>query len=234
MKFSVDDKFFEQLPSACFAIVVVSDLDNSKENPMITKFLSENEADCLKDLDSIKVKEADFVQPYREAFRAFDINPNKFMCSIEALLTRISKGKGMPTINTAVDLCNAISLKYKLPIGAHDINSFNNDEISIRFANSEDTFIPFGSIEKEAVDEGEVIYVSGHEVRTRRWTWRQSEAGKITEETTKLFIPIDAFSDFNKEEALAAQAELADLFKTELNCTVATAFVDKTQPEIEV
>lgn len=29
---------------------------------------------------------------------------------------------------------------------------------------------------------GEAVYASGSEIRTRRWTWRQSERGKITEE----------------------------------------------------
>ena len=30
---------------------------------------------------------------------------------------------------------------------------------------------------------GEAVYASGSEIRTRRWTWRQSERGKITEAT---------------------------------------------------
>ena len=32
------------------------------------------------------------------------INPNRYMCAIEALMTRIAKGQGMPAINTIVDL----------------------------------------------------------------------------------------------------------------------------------
>ncbi|WP_418889350.1 phenylalanine--tRNA ligase beta subunit-related protein [Porcincola intestinalis] len=46
-----------------------------------------------------------------------NINPNKYFCSIEALFTRIAKGKGVPHINPVVDLGNAISLKYTLPMG---------------------------------------------------------------------------------------------------------------------
>ena len=30
------------------------------------------------------------------------INPNRYMCAIEALMTRIAKGQGMPAINTIV------------------------------------------------------------------------------------------------------------------------------------
>ena len=71
----------------------------------------------------MKVKESPEIVPYREAFRALDINPNKFMCSIEALLTRIAKGKGFPEISPVVDFGNAVSLKYRLPIGAHDMGT---------------------------------------------------------------------------------------------------------------
>lgn len=53
----------------------------------------------------------------------------------------------------------------------------------MRLAKEGDTFIPFGSTEEETPDMGEAVYASGSEIRTRRWTWRQSERGKITEET---------------------------------------------------
>lgn len=96
------------------------------------------------------------------------------MCSIEALITRIAKGNSIPSISPIVDLCNALSLKYILPIGAHDIDNFKGD-IEIRRANENDIFVPFNSEEFEHPDLDEIIYVSGNEVKTRRWTWRQGE-----------------------------------------------------------
>ena len=47
--------------------------------------------------------------------------------------------------------------------------------------------------------------------RSRRWTWRQSERGKITEETKAILFPIDGFSDVNAAEVQAAADELAAL-----------------------
>ncbi|MBE6042022.1 MAG: hypothetical protein E7220_05825, partial [Clostridiales bacterium] len=101
-----------------------------------------------------KAKNDPCVVPYREAFRALGINPNRYACAAEALMDRIAKGKGMPEINPAVDLGNAISLKYKLPIGAHDIYSFvradgtgrgaEDTGLEVRPATAEDTFRPFG------------------------------------------------------------------------------------------
>ena len=105
---------------------------------------------------SKKVKEEGAILPYREAFRALGINPNKYMCSIEALFTRIAKGKGMPHINPVVDLGNAVSLKYTLPMGAHDLKDVT-EGISVRMSRAGDTFLPFGGTEEEILEEGEVV-----------------------------------------------------------------------------
>ena len=78
------------------------------------------------------------------------------------------------------------------------------------------------------------MYVSGHEVRTRRWTWRQSEVGKITEATTDIFYPIDGFTDFNQTEVIAARDELAELVKQYFGCEPIVGFVDRENPEFEI
>lgn len=64
-----------------------------------------------------------------------------------------------------------------------------------------DLFIPFGSTEYDNPEVGEVVYDSGNEIRTRRWTWRQGENGKIDNSVKNIFIPMDAFSE-NKESML--------------------------------
>ena len=232
MKFVVSDEFFEKVNNAYFGVVIVKGFDNKKSNDKILKMLEENVNKSMEELKDVKVKETDIVLPYREAFRALDINPNKFMCSIEALLTRLSKGKEIPSINPIVDLGNALSIKYNLPIGCHDIDNFKGD-IMIREANSEDTFVPFGGEEIEHVDVGEFVYVSGNEVKTRKWTWRQGEKSKIDENSTNLFIPIDGFSDVNKDEVLKLQDELIKFLNDNYDVEIKSGFVDKDNREFE-
>ena len=91
--------------------------------------------------------------PTARRFTALGINPNKFLCSIEALLTRIAKGKGFPHINAAVDLGNAVSIKHRLPMGAHDLDTIE-DGLDVRLAQEGDTFIPFGCTEEEDAGRG--------------------------------------------------------------------------------
>ena len=127
MKFSISPAVFEKLPTACFGVVAVLDAVPSPEaDAAIAARLTEAVTDCQAALAGVALKESPEILPYREAFRALGQNPNKYPCSIEALLTRIAKGKGMPSINTLVDLGNAVSLRHRLPIGAHDIATFRD------------------------------------------------------------------------------------------------------------
>ncbi len=97
-------------------------------------------------------------------------------------------------------------------MGAHDLDTIA-DGLDVRLAEEGDTFIPFGSTEEEAPDVGEAVYACGHEIRTRRWTWRQSERGKSTENTKAILVPLDGFSDVNAAEVQAAADELVALLK---------------------
>ena len=125
MYYQVSKEFFEKLPNAYFGAVAVRGLDNTREIPELEQMLAENVATCEAYFTGKKPKETEDIVPYRTAFTALGINPNKFMCSIEALLTRIAKGKGFPHINAAVDLGNAVSIKHRLPMGAHDLDTID-------------------------------------------------------------------------------------------------------------
>lgn len=234
MKFKISEEVFKILPTACFGVVVAKGIDNSHEYPQLTNMLNDAISEAELHFNGKKPKEDPAILPYRDAFRKLSINPNKFMSSIEALLTRVSKKKGLPHINPIVDMGNAISLKYFLPIGAHDIAQADSD-IEVRFSRDGDTFIPFGEREIETIPAGELVYTVGTKVRTRRWIWRQSELGKITNASSDIMFPIDGFSDSNKAAILNAREEIASICKQVLNCKcVNIGFIDASSTEFEL
>ncbi|MBQ0005346.1 MAG: hypothetical protein KBS68_05765 [Clostridiales bacterium] len=202
MYFEVSKEVFDKLPNAVFGAVAVKGVDNTKMIPELAEMTADGVADCAAYIGDVKPKNLECVTPYRDAFKALGINPNRYSCSIEALMDRIAKGRDFPAINAVVDLGNAISVKYKLPIGAHDIDTFDGG-LEVRPAGAEDIFITFDG-QEDNPEAGEVVYVTGHEVRTRRWTWRQGANGMITEGTTNVLFPIDGFKDFNMAEVEAA------------------------------
>jgi DNA/RNA-binding domain of Phe-tRNA-synthetase-like protein len=232
MKFFVTEDVFAKIPDAKFGLVSVNGADNSGSSDEIEAMLSENVKKVEEHFAGKKVKNEPELQPYREAFRAIGVNPNRYMCAAEALMTRIAKGQGMPVINTIVDLGNAVSLKYGFPIGAHDLDTMIDGAFGVRTAVEGDTFLPFGADEREPVPEGEVVYATGSHVRTRRWTWRQGDEGKITEETSHVLFIIDGFAD-REDDILEARKELAGLAGKYLGGTVKEGLIDRDHLEFE-
>lgn len=132
--------------------------------------------------------------------------------------------------NLAVDLGNAISLEERLPIGAHDVGNFCDGRMEVRLAAEGDTFLPMGGGELEKPDERELVYVSGHTVKTRRWTWRQSDDGKISEDTQAILFPIDGFYGVNEKAVAEAVQKLSDAVYQAFGCMTHTGIIDRDHP----
>lgn len=226
MKFFVDKEVFRVLPDYCVGVVVVSKFDNANKVDEIAKMLDEAAVEFSEKVQGINLKEDSRIEPYRNSFRLLNINPNKFMCSIEALAKRVQKKPELPHINTLVDLGNAVSLKNFVPIGVHNVDKFEGDSMGVRFFEKGDHFLPMGGTEMEEPDEKELLYVSGNTVKTRRWTWRQSEDGKISEDTRNVVIVIDGFCGVNDDNVREAMDELCGLFKEMFGMSTITGMVD--------
>ncbi len=229
MKFKVSREIFEMQPDLCFGVVVARGVENRE----ISTGLAEAAEALEKRYSGRRTRDIEEIAPYREAFREMGYNPNKFMPSIEALASRVLKGKGVPRSLPVVDLYNCISLKYILPIGGHDMDSGVGD-IEVRLSVEGDKFTPFGSLEAEEVPVGEVVYSVGSEIKTRRWIWRQGELGKLTQESRNIFLPIDGFEGVNDHKVREAAEELAHKLKTLLQCEVAVGYVNRENMEMEL
>lgn len=232
MKFAVDTEVFKTLPNYCLGVVVAKGIRNEEKNPYIERLMEEQMEAFHQAFTGVNLKEYPGICAYRDAFYKLNMNPNKFMCSIEALAKRVQKGNHLPNINSIVDLGNALSLKYVLPMGAHDIDRFDGDMV-VRFSTEEDHFQPLGEEVLETMPAGELVYVSGHTVKTRRWIWRQSDDGKITEETSYALYPIDGFEGVNDEAVLKAREELAQILKEQFGCQILTGYINSGNPEVE-
>lgn len=224
--FRVARQVFDKFPNAVFGVVAAKGINNVSENPRISQLLEAQTKAARDSLDGKNLREHPMIAPYREAFAALGYNPNKFMCSVEALCKRVMKGSALPKINPVVDLGNAMSMKYTLPIGAHDIRKLSGD-LEVRFAEEGDTFLPIGETERESPDSGELVYVSGRTVKTRRWIWRQSDDGKIDGTSVDVVFPIDGFLDRNCENVIKARDELASLLKEFFGCEVSAGNVTR-------
>ena len=210
MDFCIEPQVFDVLPALCVGVVEVQGLDNSVEaRPEVDALLDAAVADAERRLAGSKASDDPRVQPYREAFHALGMSPSRYPSSNIALLRRIAKGKGLWRVNPLVDLGNAISIKYGLPLGAHTMGE--DDKLDLRFSQPDDVFVELGAGEADqSLAPGELVYAVGNLVHTRRWTWRQSENGKVDRVSgLDLLFPIDGFVGVNDAQVTAACEELA-------------------------
>ena len=170
------------------------------------------------------------VQPYREAFHALGMSPSRYPSSNIALLRRIVKGKALWRVNPVVDLGNAISIGYGVPLGAHALET-PDEHLELRFSRPDDVFIALGEDTPDpTLEPGELVYAVGNLVHTRRWTWRQSENGKIVPETTSVAFPIDGFTDRNLDQVECACGDLKKELEDIFGCTATFALADAEHP----
>ena len=233
MEFRVDEKVFECLPNYCVGTVTAQGFPNDRPAPAVEELLDGAAARFAEAYRETNIRELPGIKACRDAFTALGMNPNKFMCSIEALAKRVQKGGALPHINPVVDLGNAFSLNYLLPMGAHDMDKLEGD-LAVRFSTEEDHFLPMGAEEREEMPAGELVYASVHTVKTRRWLWRQSEDGKIGGETNRVFFPIDGFKGVNDGAVLAARDQLAKLLEETFGCKVTVGFVDRENQRVDI
>lgn len=232
-KFIVEPKVFDVLPGYCVGCVAVKGLDNRAARARIEAMLDESTAEFSEKYKDANIRELGNIAAFRAAFQTLGMNPNKFMCSIEALMKRVQKNAALPHINPIVDLGNAFSVRYLLPMGAHDTQKLGSD-LEVRFSVEGDSFLGMGAEAAEAMPAGELVYASGRTVKTRRWIWRQSEDGKIGEDTADVFFPIDGFKDTSLGDVLAARDGLAAFIAEEFGREARVGLVERGHNEFVI
>lgn len=227
--FEIASEVFSRIPHARFAAVVAHGVENTQPNTEVQAFLQDTVQETVERFSGSDPKAHPAIAIWRKTFRALGWSPSTYLSSVEALVRRSVKGNPPPHINPAVDLANAISLRYLVPIGAHDLASAPQG-IDVRFADPAlDRFLPLGSDEEECPSPGEIVYAHEHDIRTRRWVWRQSRTGLVTFSSRDILFPIDGFVDVTETAIREAAHALADMLTSLLGATVSIHWLTPDQ-----
>lgn len=183
LHYSIADDIFVRFPGYTRGVVLAYDVTNGESPAEVLSLLREAESAIHTKLKLETIAEHPRIKSWREAYRSFGARPAEFRSSIEAMARRALRNDALPSINTLVDIGNAVSLRYLVPTGGHAIDVLRQD-ISLRLAKGDEVFTPFGSEVTESPLPGEIIFAEGNTVLTRRWTWRQANH-TLTLPTTK-------------------------------------------------
>jgi DNA/RNA-binding domain of Phe-tRNA-synthetase-like protein len=232
MKYTVKPEVFQLNPELRFGIIVARGLKNKETSADETLRLRKAEEDARNTIKAEELKQQPIIAGYRNVLEKAGINPNKFVNSMEAMMKRVLKGGQLPTINSLVDLCNAISIENQVSLGGHDLADIH-DDLSVCFTKGNEKFLPFGAEEYEPVEAGELVFTSGDVVQTRKWVWRQSELGKMTLDTKDVFFQLTGFDDSPDSPLSKALDSLEETLKEKFGGTSQRFIVKPENPEIE-
>lgn len=208
--YSIAPEIFARFPGYVRGVVVAHGVWNGPSPAELVGLLREAEESVRARVNPDQVAEEPSIKAWRDAYRAFGAKPAEFRSSVEAMARRALRCDELPSINALVDIGNTISLRYLVPAGVHAIDLLGAD-IELRFASGREEFVPFGSAEMEHPLPGEVVFVEGDTVLTRRWTWRQANHTLTLPETRAVEFNIDGLPPVGPAEIEAACAELAEL-----------------------
>ena len=234
MRFSVAPQIFELFPKYYVGGVVASGVKNRQDQATIESINRELQAQVAELRQRFPGTAELTADPniaiWRDAFKILGIKASEFLSSVEALSRRAIKTGSVPSINPAVDLSNALSLKYLLPLGGHDLDLLQGD-LEVRLAREDDIFsAPDANESTETVPAGEPVYADQAEVRTRRWVWREGRKARITENTMNIFFPVDGWVGLNDGQVRTACEEIARLFEEKLGATCQVFYLDAANP----
>ncbi|HII4440708.1 B3/B4 domain-containing protein [Clostridium perfringens] len=214
-KFIIEDDFWELFPNAKIGIITCNGIDNTiKDENQYQDMLSQGEKEALTHLPNEEFSSNEVIKVWRDAFKRFKTKKGA-RSSIEALLKRVSTGKGLGTINPLVDIYNSISLKYAMPCGGEDMDKFIGD-IRLSKATGDESFITLGSDKSEPPYEGEIVYKDDEGAICRCWNWRESVRTMLTEDTKNAFLCIELVDENREKEFENALKELSQLVEENL------------------
>lgn len=186
-KFTISEKIFNDFPSLKLGILKVENINNTGNNPEITKNLKRAESNFkipepIETFPKIKI--------WREIYQKFGTNPKKYPSSIESLSKRVLSGHSLPNINKLVDIYNTISLEFIFPVGAEDLDK-TQGSICLKKATGEESCQVWGHDKPQNCKPGEIIYSDDFGPICRRFNWREVERCCIYESTKNAILVIE-------------------------------------------
>ncbi len=214
-------------------IVIVEAIDNEGTSEEIINLIREKEKEIRSNFNTETLSRNPKIDAWRKAYSSFGAKPKKYKCSVENLYRMILRGIEIRHINKIVDIYNYISIKYIIPVGGDDIDKVNGD-ITLKFAQGNESFTELNSEETKNPKEGEVVYVDEKEVLCRRWNWRECDKSKIIEGTKNVTLVVEGLPPTTEEKVERIIGELSRLVQKFCGGKVNHFVLNVNNPEIQI
>lgn len=82
------------------------------------------------------------IQAWRRAFSRMGLKPTQYRCAAESLLRRFRKDDALPQLHPLIDVCNAASLAFAIPVAAFDATAIDG-HLTVRRATGDERYLTF-------------------------------------------------------------------------------------------
>jgi len=167
-----------------------------------------NQACC--DLTTAKAPWAEpHLTAWAEVFTRFGAKPKRTPCSAEALHKRVLRDGKISSIDPIVDLYNAISIRFAVPVGGENIDAYAGSP-RLTVADGTEIFdtVKEGQLVQESPNAGEVIWRDDIGVTCRRWNWRQGVRTRLNPEAKNMWFILESLPAMPLQSLLEAGEQL--------------------------
>jgi DNA/RNA-binding domain of Phe-tRNA-synthetase-like protein len=133
------------------------------------------------------------LEAWADVFRRFGAKPQRTPCSAEALRKRVVRDGSLPRVNPVVDLYNAVSLRFAVPVGGENFDAYVGRPL-LTIATGSEVFdtVKDGQPAEESPEAGEVVWRDDHGVTCRRWNWRQGVRTRLTADARRMWFILES------------------------------------------
>lgn len=130
---------------------------------------------------------------WADLFRQFGSKPQRTPCSAEALRKRVLRDGSLPSIDPVVDLYNAISIEFAVPVGGENVEAYvGSPRLAIADGSEPFDTMKEGAPAHEYPDAGEVVWRDDKGVTCRRWNWRQGVRTRLGADAKHMWFILES------------------------------------------
>jgi DNA/RNA-binding domain of Phe-tRNA-synthetase-like protein len=205
MRFSHDPAIWQRWPQLSAGALVLTGVTRCADTTSRAAPLIAAAADRLASETEGAFPE---IRAWRAVFAEMGLKPTQVRCAAESLLRRLRTDGALPRLHPLVDLCNAVSVAFAVPVAAFDLDRVEGD-LTVRAARGEEPHLSFGG-DIETPPTGEIVFADAAGVaHARRWCHRQSAHSAIGVATQTALIVVEAVHEGATATVEAALERLA-------------------------
>jgi DNA/RNA-binding domain of Phe-tRNA-synthetase-like protein len=214
--------FPELVPGVVFATGITRDV---AAGDRVAKFTAVASSRLEREPES----ELPEIRAWRRAFTKMGLKPTQYRCASEALLRRFRKEGILPELHPLVDLCNAVSLAFAIPVAVFDVAKISRG-LEVRYAAGDEEYLTFSG-ETEHPSPHEVIFADqARQVHARRWTNRQSGLSAVQDATATVLIVTEGMHDTASSDVPELIATIAAELNALWSITPAVTVLSESAP----